>query len=506
MSTTGKSRRTDAGPRKDLQGLPAAAAAALAAVGIPRRALVLAAVSGGPDSTALLSILAELRAAGRLRLHACTVDHGIRTRAEARGDLAFLQRVCASLGVSLSVMEIEAGALTRRAKDEGRSIEEVAREARRAHLARAAAAVGAAAVALGHTRDDGLETVLMGILRGSDAQGLRGIPARQGIFVRPLLACTRADLLGYLASKGLSFRTDSTNADRSLLRNRVRAELVPVLDRSFPGWRSGLAMLARKSDLAAQAIDSAVCAVPWRRTPRGWSLTVRGFFALPVAVRAASLLKLFDGLPAGGGRAGAPARPRRLPYRFLQPVILADGPPGGGGVLLRGHGVVLRTAGSRIFWEADIVTSGKTSYLMEANRAGRFGVRSTGIVVEVSAALSPSHPRGSRPDAVILEREIARPLVLRSRRKGDRLLLEQGTKTLKALFAEWKVPEGDRWKVPVLADRRGVLAVLGGPAGRGAAVRAAGRSGSRESQRAAVVAVRVVKGRAGSGPLHGRNE
>jgi tRNA(Ile)-lysidine synthetase-like protein len=99
---------------------------------------------------------------------------------------------------------------------------------------------------------------------------------------------------------------------------------------------------------------------------------------------------------------------------------------------------------------------------------------------------------------VILEREIAPPLVLRSKRKGDRLLLERGTKTLKALFVEWKVPEGDRWKVPVLADRRGVLAVLGGPAGRGAAVRAAAEQGPRESQREAAVAVRIVKGNGGA--------
>ena len=98
-------------------------------------------------------------------------------------------------------------------------------------------------------------------------------------------------------------------------------------------------------------------------------------------------------------------------------------------------------------------------------------------------------------DASILEREIVPPLILRSRRKGDRLVLEQGTKTLKAVLTEWKVPEGDRWKVPILADRRGVLAVLG----RALGYRTLAREGTAAPRRGeAVLEVRTRKDREGT--------
>jgi tRNA(Ile)-lysidine synthase len=474
---------------------------ALDAARVARGTRLLVAVSGGPDSTALLAALCDLRDAGRISLAACTVDHGIRAAAERRRDITFLRGLCSRLGVALHVARVPQGLLARRAAGERRSIEEVAREARRAELRRAAHAAGCRLVALGHTQDDSLETILMGVLRGSGAQGLRGISARQGMFVRPILGCTRAEVEAFLAARGLGSRTDSTNADRGLLRNRVRAELVPVLDASFPGWRTGLSALARKSALAAAAIEGLASAVPWTSTPRGWALPVRLFLSLPGAVREASLLRVYDLV---AGEAGQARRmPRRLPSRFLRPAIEAQRFPAGGPVILQGHGVVLRAASGRLCLEADIVTSGKTRYLMEANRTGTFEVRSTGVTVEVAVAAAPA--RGRRPDAVILEREIDPPLVLRSKRKGDRLLLEQGTKPLAALLSEWKVPEGDRWKVPVLADRRGVLAVLGGPAGRGAVVRrgALARRGTSERRgaparagaapREAIVAVRVRK-------------
>ena len=231
---------------------------------------------------------------------------------ESQGDIDFLRALCASLRVPLLVAKVPPGELARLSRREGRSLEEVAREARLRELSRAATRVGADVVALGHTQDDWLETVLMGILRGSDARGLRGIAARRGIFVRPLLACTRAEVLSHLASRGLGFRVDSTNADRSLLRNRVRAELVPVLEESFPGWRTGLAMLARKNALAAEVIDARASSLRWKRSGEGFSLPADGFFALPAAVRASSLLTLFD-------RFRCPGSPRRLPYRFLLP-------------------------------------------------------------------------------------------------------------------------------------------------------------------------------------------
>jgi tRNA(Ile)-lysidine synthetase-like protein len=276
-----------------------------------------------------------------------------------------------------------------------------------------------------------------------------------------------------------------------MLRNRVRGSLLPVLEGEFPGWRRGLASLARKSARTAQMLRESSAAMGWRKTAAGFRLAAEEFFGFPAALRAASLMSLWDSLCRG-------RVPRRLPSRFLAPA-LGERPAGAGRTtLLAGHGVRLRLEGETVLWEADIASSAKKSYLMEANGPGSYEIRSAGIVVRIAREGPREAPAAAAADARILEHEVALPLVLRSRRAGDRVRLAHGTKTLKALLAEMKVPSGDRWMVPILADRKGVLAVLGGTAGcrtvvrRGAvaprdgdsalAVRAKGQEGTSEQQ------------------------
>jgi len=473
------------------KNLPAAVDAALAAAGVADGSTILVGISGGPDSTALLAALGELRDARRLRLHACIVDHGIRERAQVEADVSFARELCASLCVPLHLASVADGECARRARTGKRSLEEVAREVRLRELAVRAEELGASAVALGHTQDDCIETILMRVLQGSDAAGLRGIPLRRGPFVRPLLACSRSDVLAYLESRKLDHRTDLTNSDPAMLRNRIRGLLVPLLAERFPGYRTGLLALARKSSDVADVLREGAGAMPWKRTANGFSIPADTFFSHPAAVRSFSLLSLSDALRGRASR-------RRLPYRFLLPALEQGPPPSGAATILRGHGVRLHIRGGRLFWEADIVRGRKNGYLIVANGSGAsdIRIRSAGVIVRITRERRGGEdPRPTEVDASILEREVVPPIILRSRRKGDRVALEQGTKTLKALFAEWKVPEGDRWKVPILADRSGVLAVLG----RALGYRSLARKGAAAPRRGdAVLEVRTRKDREGT--------
>ncbi|MDQ6747707.1 MAG: tRNA lysidine(34) synthetase TilS, partial [Candidatus Dormibacteraeota bacterium] len=186
------------------------------AAGAPR---VVVAFSGGPDSTALLHGLR--RASGRLRLEllAVHVDHGLRG-ADSAADRDAAAACCAELGVPLRVVEV---------KPRGRS-EGATRDARHAALEVVAAEVDAATIALGHTADDQAETVLLHLLRGSGLEGVAAMSPREGRRFRPLLGVWREQVEAYCRRHGLRPVRDASNVDLGFARNRVRHELIPLLE------------------------------------------------------------------------------------------------------------------------------------------------------------------------------------------------------------------------------------------------------------------------------------
>ncbi|OFW08003.1 MAG: tRNA lysidine(34) synthetase TilS [Acidobacteria bacterium RIFCSPLOWO2_02_FULL_67_36] len=227
---------------------------------VERGGRVVAALSGGPDSVALVHLLRELQDRGELTVAGVAhFNHQLRG-AEADADEAFCAALAADLGLAI---EIGRGDVRAFALDEGRSIEDAARQVRYAFLNEAADRLDADVVAVGHSRDDQAETFLLRLLRGSGPRGLAAILPRAGRIVRPLLDIPRADLREYLRGRAVAFREDATNADVSIPRNRVRHELLPYLERDFsPGIVEVLAReaaIARADEdrLQAEAIEAA---------------------------------------------------------------------------------------------------------------------------------------------------------------------------------------------------------------------------------------------------------
>lgn len=208
----------------------------------PRGTGVLAAVSGGPDSTAMLSALVMLK--DRLLLGeigVAHVNHGLRGESADR-DAAFVEELAKKFGLAFFPEKIQASDL---AETGGLCLEEAGRTARYDFFGRICAGHGFARVAVAHTADDNAETVLMFLLRGAAGTGLSGIPAVRGNIVRPLLETTRKDVLGFLKEHDLPFVTDESNSDPSFLRNRIRNELLPLLEKDYnPAIKSALNRLA----------------------------------------------------------------------------------------------------------------------------------------------------------------------------------------------------------------------------------------------------------------------
>lgn len=212
---------------------------------IPDTGDVAVAFSGGPDSTALLHVL-EVLVPGRVT--AVHVDHGITERSDEMAAAA--AALAGAVGVPVEVVAVAVPAEAVRAK----GLEAAARDVRYAALAAAAQGIGAAVCAVGHTADDRAETLLMNLMRGSGLDGLATMRPRRGIFVRPLLGSRRAEAIGYCAAVGLEAVVDPSNSDTTLLRNRVRSDLVPVLERLRPGALGRIAQAAARLEADADLI------------------------------------------------------------------------------------------------------------------------------------------------------------------------------------------------------------------------------------------------------------
>jgi tRNA(Ile)-lysidine synthase len=279
-------------------------------------ALLLVAVSGGADSTAMLAALATLRQDLGFDLYCLHIEHGIRPREESRGDAQWVKKLCASLKVPFTLVSIPPGKVAETARERGIGLEAAARRYRHAAWNREARRIGADRILTAHTRGDLRETILMRFLRGAGPAGLAGIPRSRGRLLRPLLDVDRSAVLQYLKERNLSFRTDSTNADNRFLRNRIRNRLIPVLDDLFPHWERSLPALGETQALAAAFITASACGnLPWAAAGAGaLALGREKFFAEPEIVREEALFLAADRLKAegrGAGEAGfAPDRGR----------------------------------------------------------------------------------------------------------------------------------------------------------------------------------------------------
>lgn len=199
---------------------------------------LLVACSGGPDSVAMLFALRALTKTLKLKLGVAHLNHLL--RAEAGKDAAFVKKLTQKLKLPFFYSEVDTKAV---AKENKWSLEEAGRNLRYEFFEQVAKDEKFAKIATAHTADDAAETVLLQILRGTG--GPAGIPVKRGKIIRPILWATRADVLSFLKQKKLAYRMDPSNKGKRFTRNRVRNELLPLLEKKYnPQIRQALIRLA----------------------------------------------------------------------------------------------------------------------------------------------------------------------------------------------------------------------------------------------------------------------
>jgi len=276
------------------------------AASVPPGAGIVVAVSGGPDSVALLAALRQVNDR-HARGHPLTVshlDHALRPNSAE--DTAFVASLCCLFGLPFRTERIDVAS---HARLRGLSLEEAARLLRYDFLIRSASAVAATHVAVGHHADDNVETILHRLFRGTHLRGLAGMPASRPLangltLIRPLLSCRREQILDFLRAQGLSWRTDVTNADTAMARNYIRQTLLPALrDRLNPRVDEALLRLAAAASDAQALLDQQAAALLDRAVrsadQQAVALVAADLVGQPPMVVAAALLAALRRLDAG---------------------------------------------------------------------------------------------------------------------------------------------------------------------------------------------------------------
>ncbi len=416
---------------------------------------VVAAVSGGSDSVALLFILRDLADAGALVLAGLAHLHHHIRREDADADAAFCEALAQRLGIPADIAHEDVPA---RAERDRQSLEVAARHARLDAFERARGRLGADIVALGHTRRDQAETVLLRLVRGAGPRGLGAMAPRNGTRVRPLLDVPRDDLRAFLRARGETWREDATNEDRTIARNHVRHAVMPALTRLNPRAEAALVRSARIHAADAAALDgmaAAAAAAIVSFPGQAAHVDVEGLLALPEAVSRRVLLNVLETLGPSRSygweetetvlQACRDGRARDLPGLHMERI---------------GRHAVLRIRGSGSPAPFPGVQSTPLPVPGTAHDpAGRW-------VIEASGPLAPVDVSSSADDRVVLDAAALGPsLTVRTRCRGDRLQplgLGGARKKLQDLFVDRKVPRDERDLVPLVLDRKGRIAWVAG--------------------------------------------
>ena len=415
----------------------------------PRESTVVCAVSGGADSVCLLHRLCRLRASLGIRVIAAHYNHNLRGEESQRDEefvRSFAQTFC---GLTDGEIVVGQGDVAGAAKAAGKGLEETAREMRYAFLEAAAARTGAKVIAVAHNANDNAETILLHLIRGSGLRGLTGMAAVRGKLVRPLLTTSREEIEGYLREHALPCVEDSTNADQTYTRNRIRRSVLPMLEDICPGAMVRLNQTAGLLQMDEEYLSGQAKLLVQqargddRRIEIPAQLIAQAHPAL--ASRAARIL--IGRLREGNDNCTA---------AHLRAVLdAAASPRPSASVNLPGGVTVGREYDQLIF------ATQTCEPLAEQIPLAMPGETRAGTYL-VTCQLAQYEGEGMEPFCFWLSEEKAGQITLRRRKTGDRLTRPgRPGKSVKKLLIDEKIPRQDRDALPVFEANGQAAAVAG---------------------------------------------
>ncbi len=410
---------------------------------------VVVALSGGADSCALMWCLVRLSDEYGLKLIAAHFNHGLRQE-QSDEDEIFCRSLAQKFGVDFLTQKMPDPSIPR-----GMSPEDYYRRERYRFLDRVAADRGANKIAMGHHLQDQAETVLLNILRGSGLDGLKGfLPMRDRKYIRPLIDVTRQDIIASLKEAGVDFREDSTNSSHVYLRNRLRGDLIPLLQKKYnPRIEQNLARMAeivrRDDDWISGHVDLILTSPRIQYQQNQASFSAEYFKSLHEALGFRLVKALLEGLSPEG---------RGFSSSHIQAVVdLVISSPSGK--------IITLPYCIRVQKEYDRVIL--CSKIQPRTMDYEYPLIIPGVVDLKERKIKLSARRGDLKDidfncvdrVYFDEDKIEEPLLIRNRRSGDWFepLGTNGSQKIKKLSIDRKVPGGERESIALLADNNSII-------------------------------------------------
>jgi tRNA(Ile)-lysidine synthase len=411
---------------------------------------VVAAVSGGPDSTALLVALVQIASLLDFSIIVAHFNHGLRG-AKSDEDEKYSQELAKKMGLIFV-----SGKMDQKLRQKGESPEDFYRQQRYQFLNKVAEDYNAQKIALGHNIQDQAETVLLNLLRGSGLEGLKGIlPMREGKFIRPLIEVSRGEIIAFLSKARISCCQDSSNESKIYLRNKIRGELIPYLKEKFnPRIEENLAQMAeilrQDDDYIGNSVKEAMKSTYIQNQSNRISLNIEYVKGLAPAIRSRLFKKILESLnPEKNGFSFSNIKAlERLAQitesgkRFSLPL-----------------GIEVKREYDNLILERDKACLKQVDYEYPVNIPGIIHVKETNRTISIEKTSRDKMDRHSKNKVYLDLDKIQQPVILRNRRGGDRFqpLGMKGRQKIKSLFINRKIPRHKRNEIMLLVDQNSVI-------------------------------------------------
>jgi tRNA(Ile)-lysidine synthase len=411
---------------------------------------LVAAVSGGPDSTALLVALAQIASFLDFSIIVSHFNHGLRGD-RSDEDEKYSQELAKKMGLIFVSGKMDQGL-----RKKGESPEEFYRQQRYQFLNKVLEDYSAQKIALGHNIQDQAETILLNLLRGSGLEGLRGIlPIREGKFIRPLIDVSRTEIIAFLNEAGISYCQDNSNESDIYLRNKIRGKLIPYLKEEFnPKIEENLVQMAQilrqDDEYIRDSVQKAMKSTYIQNQTDRISLNIEYVKGLAPAIRSRLLKKILESL-----------NPEKNGFSFVNIKVLEkllQAKESGKRISLP-LGIEAKREYDNLILTRDKSCLKHDDYEYSINIPGKIHVKETNRTISIEKISRDKMDLHCKNKVYLDLDKIQEPLVLRNRRNGDKFqpLGMKGRQKIKSLFINQKIPRHKRNEIMLLVDRHSVI-------------------------------------------------